>query len=75
MNTETKTPELPGSLLLDAASVARLMGIEKSFLYSLKSAGRLPPAIRLSRRAVRWKRDQVLRWIDAGCPAWEKMEK
>ena len=62
-------------ILLDAEQIAAMLGINKSFLYSLKSVGRLPPAIRLSRRAVRWRKADVLRWINNGCPAWEKMEK
>ena len=62
-------------ILLNAEELAEMLKIEKSFLYSLKSTGRLPPSIRLSRRAVRWRKADVLRWISAGCPAWEKMEK
>ncbi|MDR1534326.1 MAG: helix-turn-helix domain-containing protein [Planctomycetota bacterium] len=62
-------------VLLDAEELAGMLKIEKSFLYTLKSAGRLPPSIRLSRRAVRWRKDQILAWIAADCPAWEKMGK
>jgi predicted DNA-binding transcriptional regulator AlpA len=61
-------------VLLDAAQISALLGIDKSFFYTLKATGRLPPAIRLSRRAVRWRKNQVMAWIDAGCPTWEKMK-
>jgi excisionase family DNA binding protein len=61
-------------VLLSAEEISEMLGINKSFLYSLKSAGRLPPSIRLSRRAVRWRKSDVMRWIETGCPLWEKME-
>ncbi|MDR2390398.1 MAG: hypothetical protein LBE84_01780 [Planctomycetota bacterium] len=61
-------------ILLDAEELAMMLKIEKSFLHTLKSAGRLPPSMRLSRRAVRWRKGQISTWIAAGCPAWEKME-
>jgi len=65
------------TLLIDARAAARLCGIGRTSWYGLLSAGRVPEPIRLG-RAVRWRRDELIAWIAAGCPPrhkWEAMRK
>lgn len=57
------------SALIDAAEFARLLSVSKPTIWRLRDAGKLPPAIALTSQCVRWRRDAVLSWIDAGCPA------
>jgi predicted DNA-binding transcriptional regulator AlpA len=55
-------------LLIDAKQAAGLLGIGRSLFYEMHSSGRLGPLpIRLG-RAVRWRCDELTRWVDAGCP-------
>ncbi len=57
------------SVLIDAAEFARLLSVSKPSIWRWRDDNKLPPAITLTSQCVRWKRDEVLRWIDAGCPA------
>lgn len=57
------------SVLIDAAELARMLAVSKPSIWRWKEAGKLPPAITLTAQCVRWRRDVVLAWIDAGCPS------
>ncbi len=52
--------------LLNARQTARLLGVSERQVWSLNSTGRIPPPIRLN-TSVRWRVDDLLRFIDAGC--------
>ncbi len=54
--------------LLDVRAVAVLLNCSPRHVYRLADAGRMPPPIRLS-TLVRWRRAEVMRWIDDGCRA------
>ena len=56
------------SKLIDAAEFARLLSVSKPTIWRLRDDGKLPPAISLTSQCVRWRRDAVLAWLDAGCP-------
>lgn len=56
-------------VLIDAAEFARLLSVSKPTIWRLREAGKLPPAIALTSQCIRWRRDAVLAWIEAGCPA------
>lgn len=61
-------------LLLTASETARLLGVSRSKFWELASRGRIPLPIRFSPRCPRWPRDELERWIRAGCPnrsIWE----
>jgi predicted DNA-binding transcriptional regulator AlpA len=64
------------ALLLSGPDVSRRLGIGISHLHGLRRAGQLPlTPIRLG-RAVRFRADELARWVAAGCPAaakWEAM--
>lgn len=67
------TPEL-----LDLAEVAHLLGIGQTLAKTMNADGRLGPMpVRLG-RAVRWRRRELIDWIDAGLPrreAWIERER
>lgn len=57
------------SALIDAAAMAVLLSVSKPTIWRMRESGRLPPAIAFTAQCIRWRRDDVLRWIAAGCPA------
>ena len=79
-NSQTETPAAvaaPEPLLIHDTEAARLAGIARSTLHALRAAGKWGPIpIRLG-RALRFKRAEVVAWIEAGCPdarTWEAMQ-
>lgn len=67
----TPTPHViaqePESLLLNVKQLALLLGVSQRHLYSMRDNGLLPPSQNLGRN-VRWSRQEILDWIEAGCP-------
>jgi predicted DNA-binding transcriptional regulator AlpA len=64
------------ALLIPDTVAATLAGVSRSTWHVLRAAGRVPPCVRLG-RAVRWRRAEVVAWIDAGCPdrqTWDAMQ-
>ncbi len=57
--------------LLTADEVAKMCGMSKSAFLRLANSGRAPIGIKLE-RLRRWKREEVLAWIAAGCPTHGK---
>jgi predicted DNA-binding transcriptional regulator AlpA len=60
--------------LLSADEVAKMCGMSRSAFLRLADAGRTPASIKLE-RLRRWKRQEILAWIAAGCPVfglWNK---
>lgn len=60
-------------LLLCAAELAQFLAISVRHLRRLNDAERIPKPVRIG-HAIRWKRDEIERWVGAGCPnraAWE----
>ena len=55
------------SVLIDAAELARMLSVSKPTIWRMRDDGKLPPAIALTSQCVRWRRDSVLSWINAGC--------
>ena len=55
--------------LLCDSDVGTLLGISRRSVHRLNSQGDLPSPIRLpGLRAIRWRRSDLLAWIDGGCP-------
>lgn len=73
MLSATPTPLLPTpdiaepSLLLRIDSVVRTTGLGRSTIYRLMAKGDFPAAIRITSRAVAWRRADVESWT-AGRP-------
>ena len=63
------------ALLIPDSVAAALSGVSRATWHRLRAAGKLPPAVQLG-RAVRWRREEIERWISAGCPdarTWSAM--
>jgi excisionase family DNA binding protein len=52
--------------LIDVDAVAVLLGCSKRHVMRLADSGRMPPPVRLG-HLVRWRRTDVLTWINGGC--------
>jgi len=53
--------------LLSVNDVAAMLSCSSRHLRRLLDAGAMPPAIRLG-NLVRFRRDQIVAWIQSGCP-------
>ena len=56
-----------GPALLDVGQVAGLLQCSTVHVYRLRDAGKLPRPIKIG-RLLRWRRDDLLDWLQAGCP-------
>lgn len=67
----------PEALLIPDTVAAALVGVSRATWQRLRSAGKLPAAVKLG-RAVRWRRAEIVSWISAGCPSadiWQAMRQ
>ena len=55
------------SLLIDRRELAAMLSVSPATVDRMSDKGRLPEPIRLSSQTLRWRRAEVLAWIDAGC--------
>jgi predicted DNA-binding transcriptional regulator AlpA len=53
--------------LITAAQVARLLQISMRTLWRMRSGGQLPAPVRVG-SAVRWRIEEITKWIADGCP-------
>jgi predicted DNA-binding transcriptional regulator AlpA len=64
-------------LLLTAEDLAQLLRISPATVWRLRAAGKLPrPLDALGRQLVRWRAEEIRRWVDAGLPdmrTWEAL--
>lgn len=54
--------------LLDVQTVAALLDCSPRHVYRLSDSERMPRPLKLG-SLVRWRKDDVRQWIDAGCPS------
>jgi excisionase family DNA binding protein len=54
--------------LLTIAEVSTMLNLGKRTVCRWAAEGKMPQPVRLARRAVRWRRADLLDWIDRGCP-------
>ena len=66
----------PGSVpyLLRLPAVLRTTGLGRSTLYRLISERAFPPPVKLARRAVAWRQDEVQKWASARAPAAHRQD-
>lgn len=63
-----KSKDLAEPALIPDTHAAAICGIGRATWHRLRAAGKVgPQPVRLG-RAVRWRRLEVIAWIDAGCP-------
>ena len=55
------------ALLLTDREAAALCGLGRSTWRRLQAAGKVPPPVKLG-RSCRYRKSELLAWIDAGCP-------
>jgi excisionase family DNA binding protein len=67
--TISSAPPDPAALpvLLDVRGVAALLHCSPRHVYRLADGGQMPQPRRLG-SLVRWSRQELLDWIDSGCP-------
>lgn len=64
--------------LIDKQALARRLNVGLRTLESMISGGKVPAAIRLAGRLVRWREDEIDAWVRAGCPdraGWQAMSQ
>ena len=64
-------------LLLDVHATARALGVPSKTVGNWNRAGRLPVPIRMGRRSLFWRADELAEWVRRGCPSrqrWESMK-
>ena len=59
--------------LLSVRELAGKLKVSTRHVWALLSSGRLPKPVRVG-RAVRWRADDVTRWVEMGCPARDAFE-
>ena len=67
----------PPPLLLDVHATARALGIPQKAVGNWNRGGRLPVPIRMGRRSLFWRADELAEWVRHGCPCrqrWESMK-
>jgi prophage regulatory protein len=62
-------PETLASELLRMREAAAFCNIGESTAWRYLSAGRFPKPIRVGGGALRWRRSDLIAWIEKGCPA------
>ena len=58
--------------LLDRREVASLLGCSARQIQRLEADEAMPPAVRIGRRLVRWRRQTIEQWIGEGCPSYKR---
>lgn len=61
----SEKPTTPAAML-DVSEVASLLHCSPRSVYRLSDAGRMPRPIKLG-QLCRWRKAEVLEWIDDGC--------
>ena len=64
---DLETDQTTEPLLLDRQAVAALLGCSAKHVVRLADSGRMPAPVRLG-WLVRWRRDDIARWVAEGCP-------
>lgn len=63
------TAAIPAELLTPTQAAA-LLGLGRTTFDALQAEGRIGPRpVRLSPRLIRWRRAELVEWIDAGLPS------
>lgn len=63
--------------LITIKQAAEICGMSDQMFYSLYKRGKTPDSIKFG-RLRRWRKREILNWIDAGCPdreVWQQLPK
>ena len=68
MTTTTALPPSDASAtLLNVQAVAAMLDCSVRHVYRMSDSCRLPAPVRIG-TLIRWRRDVLIAWLDAGCP-------
>ncbi len=73
INGEPEPSQDDENPMILVADVAKMCRISRAMLYKLHAAGKMPRGVKLG-NLTRWRRQEILDWIKAGCPPREKWE-
>ena len=51
-------------LLIDSKEVCSLIGVSRGTLWRMRCEGKLPAPMQISSRLVKWRRSDIMAWID-----------
>lgn len=60
-------PTLPDPLLISVGDLAKIVKLSPRSIWRLLNAGRIVAPVRIG-GSVRWRYQDIKRWIDDGCP-------
>ena len=55
-----------------------MLGVSTWTIDDMRKRGLIPPGIVIGRRVLRWRRSEILDWLEAGAPnqkTWQRMRK
>jgi excisionase family DNA binding protein len=73
MSTEDVQSVDSDSLLMTAEEIAKLLQVSVRSIWRLRSAEAIPRPLKIG-GSIRWRRDDLLGWISAGCPSMTSRE-
>ncbi|QDU57514.1 helix-turn-helix transcriptional regulator [Aeoliella mucimassa] len=59
-------------MMMTAEEIAHCLQVSVRTIWRLKAKGDLPKSVKVG-RAVRWRRSDILTWIEQGCPATDSL--
>ena len=54
--------------LMTAQSVGEILSLSKRQIFRMKSAGLICDCIKVGQGAIRWRKSDIQKWIELGCP-------
>lgn len=58
-------------LVVDSREVSKMLKLSERKIWSMRKEGRMPEPLQLG-QSIRWSRDEIEAWIEAGCPHRDK---
>ena len=68
IETRIRRVDALGVELLDVREVATLLHCSKRHVMRMSDMGRIPRPVKLG-QLVRWRRAELLSWLNSGCPS------
>lgn len=76
-STPTHLAVSPAPALMSSRMLAQYLGFSLSTIWRMRAEGKLPKPMTVG-KSLRWRGDEVVRWVEAGGPAldvWEAMQR
>ncbi|AWK86543.1 helix-turn-helix transcriptional regulator [Azospirillum thermophilum] len=59
-------------LVLTESEVRMMLGVSRTTLWRMRCAGRFPAPIQMGTRSVRYRRSDVVGWVNSGAMVFEQ---